>query len=259
MNLSIWMGVLMAGGALTWSYMRNGGVGSLVTVHGVAIVVGGTFVAMLINSSFQSIVNALGSLFSLFFPPRMPSPEEIVVEMTRLGRKAQTEGGLLAVQRDSVDFAGGFLHRAITVAISAGESNEIRRILETEIRQLRIRRQEDSNLFRTMGTLTPMFGLLGTLLGMIRVLETLSNPEKVGPAMAVALSSAFLGIALANMVCIPIAGQIRVFAMNETLLYEMILEGVLDVASSKPGPIIEMHLLSYARDKARPAQNAAGA
>jgi len=101
-----------------------------------------------------------------------------------------------------------------------------------------------------------MFGLLGTLMGMIQVLETVSTPTKVGPAMALALSSAFVGIAMANLVCVPLAGQMRLRAMTETKLLEMILEGVLDIAAGKPSSLVELHLVSYSQSRRATAARA---
>ncbi len=232
---------------------HGGGERSLLNVHGILVVVGGTFVAMIINSPWRTLVNTLGNVVSLFLPVSLPGQEKIITEMSRLARRAQTEGGLLSLQGESRDFAGGFLNRAVNVVIATGESNEARRMLETEIRQLRIRRQEDANLMRTMGTLSPMFGLLGTLLGMVEVLKTVSTPDKVGPAMALALSSAFAGIAMANLICVPLAGQLRLRAITETMLLEMILEGVLDIAAGKPSSLVELHLSSYAQSRRGPA------
>ena len=96
-----------------------------------------------------------------------------------------------------------------------------------------------------MGTLAPMFGLLGTLVGMLQVLNSMSEPARLGPAMALALSSAFLGIAIANWVCIPLAGQIRSQAMRETMLYEMIADCVIDISAKLPTFLIELRLSSY--------------
>jgi len=252
MNWAFWVGIFAATGAIVYTFIAGGGGGrSLFNIHGVAVVLGGTAVATLINCPFRNIASALANVAALFLPPRMPAAEAIVAEMSRLARRAQTEGGLLSLQGESREFAVGFLNRAITVAIATGESNETRRILEAEIRQLRIRHQEEANLLRTMGTLSPMFGLLGTLLGMIHVLETISSPTKVGPAMALALSSAFVGIAFANMVCVPISGQMRLRAMTQTMAMEMILEGVLDVAAGKPPSLVELHLIGYAEERRR--------
>lgn len=249
MNFIFWIGVLGAGGLMGWSISNMGVSGTLINLHGLIIVMGGTLAAIFINCPLRVLWSALSRLVSLFLPDRLPPPEEVINEVARLARVSQTQGGILSLQDQSRDFADGFLHRAVTIAITNGESSEIRRILESEIKQLRINAQEDGNVFRTMGMLSPMFGLLGTLMGMIRVMEAMSEPGKAGPAMALALSSAFMGIGLANMVCVPIAGQIRLVAMRETLVLEMILEGVLDIAAGKAPYLVELHLASYSQQR----------
>jgi chemotaxis protein MotA len=245
MNWSFFLGIIFAGGAVFLAAKDSGR--SLFNSHGLVIVLGGTAVSTLIGAPLRQIFGTLGSIFSLIGNGNLPSNDAVVSLMSRMARKAQSQGGLLALQNDSAGVAGGFVGRAISVAIATGESNETRRLLEAEIRQLRIKRQEEANILRTMGSLSPMFGLLGTLLGMIRVLEQLSTPTKIGPAMALALSSAFSGIAFANLVCVPISGQMRLRSMVETLTLEMIMEGVLDIAAGKPPSIVELHLQGYAQ------------
>lgn len=251
MNFGLWIGCLGAVAVVAWGLRQSGTSTAIFNAHGLMIVGFGTLAATLINCPLRQLWSALITLGGLFLPARLPSAEGVIAELSRLARQAQVEGGLLSLQEESRDFADGFLHRAVTVAITTGESGETRRILENEIRQTRISRQEDANVFRTIGVLSPMFGLLGTLLGMIRVLETMSEPTKVGPAMAIALSSAFFGIGLANFICIPVAGQIRLRSMRETQILEMILEGVLDLAAGKPPYLIEVHLSSYSQSRRR--------
>lgn len=249
MNFTLWAGLAGAGLLIYWGVVQAGAAAALFNPHGLGIVLGGAAATVCINCPFRHLWSAALRFATLLLPSRTPSAEEVIAELVRLARKAQAEGGALALQDESKDFADGFLHRAILVMISAGESSETRRVLEAQIRQVRVARQEDANVFRTVGVLSPMFGLLGTLLGMIRVLETMSEPNKVGPAMAMALSSAFYGIGVANFICIPVAGLIRLQAMRETLALEMMLEGVLDLASGKAPYLVELHLASYSRSR----------
>jgi chemotaxis protein MotA len=114
--------------------------------------------------------------------------------------------------------------------------------LELEVRRRRINRQEDANVFRTLGTLAPMFGLMGTLLGMLNVLTNMSEPSKLGPAMALALSSAFIGISMSNFICIPLAGHIRLLAMRETMIFEMLIDGILSIAMNQPTYQVELRM-----------------
>jgi chemotaxis protein MotA len=169
----------------------------------------------------------------------------VAVEIVRLSRLAQAQGGLLALRGESAEFAGGFLQRSIAAAAACGETDAARQILELEVRRKRIARQEDANVFRTLGTLAPMFGLMGTLLGMLKVLTNMSEPTKLGPAMALALSSAFIGIGMANLLCVPMAGQIRLLSMRETQSLEMMIEGVLAIAMNQPTYQVELRMGAY--------------
>jgi chemotaxis protein MotA len=200
---------------------------------------------MLISTPAAQLFSAARAVLWILIPGRLASPEEIAAEIVRLSRRAHSQGGLLALRGESGDFAGGFLQRALAAAAACGETAAARSILELEVRRKRVSRQEDANVFRTLGTLAPMFGLMGTLLGMLKVLTNMSEPTKLGPAMALALSSAFLGIGLANLFCIPMAGQIRLLAMRETQALEMLIEGVLAIAMNQPTYQVELRMGAY--------------
>lgn len=254
MNISVWLGAGIGAVLLVYGGMGSGGASSLVNSHGLVVVLGGTVTALLVSTPLGVLWDGVKAGLGLFLPDKFPSPAAAATELTRLARVAQEGGGLLALQGESPAFAEGFLSRAVTVSIAAGETSEARRVLEEDIRQRRIRRNEDQNIYRTAGLLAPMFGIMGTLVGMIQVLSKLSDPTKVGPAMALALSSAFIGIAVANALCIPIAGQLRLWAMRETLVYTIILEGVLQIALGKPPAVVELRVAGFldSRDLPQP-------
>ena len=91
---------------------------------------------------------------------------------------------------------------------------------------------------------------------MLQVLTTMSEPTKLGPAMALALSSAFIGIGLANFFCVPIAGQIRLMSMHETQVLEMIITGVLEISLNRPVYQLELKLGAYFDGGVAPASAA---
>ncbi|MFA6030081.1 MAG: MotA/TolQ/ExbB proton channel family protein [Elusimicrobiota bacterium] len=249
MNIGVWIG-LLGGLAIVLSNIIGKSAGqAFVNGHGILVVVGGTFAAMLISTPIGTSFSALKALLRLLLPQREMSVDEAVAEGVRLARVAQGGGGLLALRDEGRGILDGFVNRAIMVAISTGESDETRRIMEKEIKHRRLARQEDANFWRTVSVLSPMFGIMGTLLGMIHVLSTLSDPSKMGPYMALALSSAFIGIGMANLLCVPVAGQLRLTAMRETLILEIVLEGVLDITSGKAPYLVELHLASYSEQR----------
>lgn len=255
-NLSLWLGAVSAAAILAWSLLQPGASRNIVDAHGLVVVLGGAAAAMLISTPAAQLFSALRAMARVIGPGRQPSPEEIAAEIVRLSRRAHAQGGLLALRDESPEFAGGFLRRALAAAAACGETSSAREILELEVRRRRVARQEDANVFRTLGTLAPMFGLMGTLLGMLKVLTNMSEPTKLGPAMALALSSAFIGIGLANLLCVPIAGQIRLLAMRETQGLEMLIEGVLAIAVNQPTYQVELRMGAYLEE--RPAAAARG-
>jgi chemotaxis protein MotA len=236
-------------GVILWNIFGQTSGKAFVNSHGALVVLGGTMAAMLINTQLSLLGDALVALFRVLIPEKRVNSEEALAEVVRLARLAQSGGGLLALRDEGRAMMEGFSNRAIMVAISTGEVAETRRIMETEIKHRRIRRQETANVWRTVSVLFPMFGIMGTLLGMIQVLSTLSDPSKMGPYMALALSSAFIGISMANLLCVPVAGQIRSEAMAETHTLEILLEGILDIAAGKPPYLVELHLAAYSEQR----------
>lgn len=249
MNIGIWIGSVTGLALVAWGVQEVGAGVILFDRHAIFIVLGGTAASAMILSPLPGIWSALRRFLGLFMSRTLPEPEACIDEVVRLARLAHRSGGLLALRGEGGEFADGFLRRAILVSIATGESAEIRRILETEIHNLRVDSQEDANIFRTVGLLAPMFGILGTLLGIIRVLATLTDPGRMATSMALALSSAFLGIGVANLVCVPVAGQIRLRAIRDVLALEILLEGILDIAAGRPPYVVELHLSAYSRQR----------
>lgn len=244
-NISLWFGFISAGAILAWSLLQQGVARNILNAHGLVIVLGGAAAAMIISTPAAQLLTALRTLLWSLAPSGLPSRSAVASEVIRLSHKARAEGGILALRDESPDFADGFLRRALATAAACSETAAARELLEAEIRNRRLARQEDANVFRTLGNLSPMFGLLGTLLGMLKVLSTMSDPSKLGPGMALALSSAFIGIVVANFFCVPIAGQIRLLAMRQTMILEMIMEGALDIATNRPAYQVEMRMTAY--------------
>ncbi|MBI4059980.1 MAG: MotA/TolQ/ExbB proton channel family protein [Elusimicrobia bacterium] len=244
-NISVWFGLFSSGGVLAWILMRPGTGRNIFDLHGLLIVFGGLASAMLINTSLPQILSSLRTLLWVLFPASLPSPADTADELARLSRRARTEGGILALRGEGGNFANGFLKYALETVAACGETSGAREILDIAIRRKRIQRQEDANVIRTMATLAPMFGLLGTLVGMLQVLNSMSEPTRLGPAMALALSSAFIGIGIANFVCVPLAGHVRSQSMRETQILEMIVEGILEISINRPTFQVELKLAAY--------------
>lgn len=217
---------------------------SLVDAHAVFVVLGGTLVSMLINTPFRYLVKAVTELRFLMLNDESVDMRRAVPLLTGLAEDCRGRG-LAALKDADPLFANGFLARVSAAALEYNDYNFVKHVIEQEINQAADETNEVANVYRTLGVLSPMFGLLGTLIGIIGVLKQLSDPESVGSAMAVAISSAFFGIFLANMICVPIAGKIRARIWLQVRMKSMILDGILEIMKGSLPMVVERRLQSY--------------
>ena len=245
MDIMTIVGFILGAAVMIWGAFSSGVADKILNSHGVIIVLGGTLAATLINTSYVRFAAGLKALVDIFSTPKIPSVDLAVRTLVGMAETAQKQGGIMALSNTDPAFAGGFLKRAIGVAMTSAESRQTRDILEEEIRRRRLDVQEDSNLYRTAGVLSPMFGLIGTLFGIIQTLSNISDPTAIGRSMAVAITSALFGIGFSNMFCVPVANKIRLRAMEETLILQLILEGVMDIMAGKTPHLVEIHLRGY--------------
>ena len=191
-----------------------------------------------------SWVTAVAELSWIFKENGEASPEKLIPVLVGLAEQTRLRG-FSALKEADPKLAGGFLNRAATAALEYNDTNFVRQVLEQEINQNADDMNEVTNVYRTMGVMSPMFGLLGTLIGIVEVLKDLANPESVRPAMAVAITSAFYGILFANVVCVPISGKMRAKVWLEVRMKSMILEGILEIMKGSVPLVVERRLQSF--------------
>lgn len=245
MDISTILGVIAFGALVIVGYDSQQLPPVLLNSHGAVVVVGGTLIAMLLNTPFSLLGAAFKAVLGMFTDPNATSPGKLVPLMVDLAEQCRTRG--LSALQDARDERAveGFLGRAATTAVEYNDPELVRDVLEKEISQWAERSTEIANVYRSMSVLAPMFGLLGTLIGIIGVLKDLSNPESVGPAMAIAITSAFYGILLANMVCVPIAGKMRARTWLGMKNRMIVLDGILEIMKGSVPLIVERKLQAH--------------
>ena len=110
---------------------------------------------------------------------------------------------------------------------------------------MRNRHSTGQDIFKGMGSMSPAFGMIGTLIGLVQMLQTLNDPSSIGPAMAVALLTTFYGAVLANVVFIPIAKKLEERSKEESLYMEIIIEGIVSIANGEHPSITKEKLLAF--------------
>jgi len=207
------------------------------------IVVGGTLGATMINYPVKDVLGVFKVVKKALFAKKI-SVTELIKRFVTFARKSRKEG-ILTLEDDIKDVSDEFLRKGVQLAIDGLEPQEIGEILETEIDFVRSRHQLGAEIFTSMGTYSPALGMIGTLIGLVQMLQTMDDASKIGPAMAVALLTTFYGSIMANIVCLPIAGKLRTRSKEEVLTKEMAIQGIASLSNGDNPRILEQKLQAF--------------
>ena len=240
MDIATLLGVISAFGLVVIAIFMGGGMMLFINIPSALIVVGGTIGATLINYPLGDMLKVVSIVKNSFFSNNFAVNDRIkkFVEFANKSRKE----GILALEAELKNIKDEFFKKGIQLSIDGLEPQEIRQILETEVDFIRTRHELGAEIFTTMGTFAPALGMIGTLIGLVQMLQKMDDPSSIGPAMAVALLTTFYGSVLANLICIPIAGKLKTRSKEEMLTKEMTIQGILSLSSGDNPRIMEQKL-----------------
>lgn len=238
------LGLLLAVVAIFGGSLLEGG--SLeVLLNGPAalIVFGGTLGAGLLQSPPKDLRRALGMLPWITQPPSIDFQEGVdkIVAWSLQARRS----GLLGLERQADLENDDFLRKGLQLLADSGEHNVLREALEVE---LNVREQRDlqaAKVFEGMGGYAPTIGIIGAVLGLIQVMSNLADPDNLGLGIATAFVATLYGVAIANLVLLPVAGKLRATVFETYHFREMMLEGMLAIAEGHSTVAIRSKLEGY--------------
>lgn len=221
--------------------------------HGILIVCGGTLAAASISFPIKRVVLLLKVFIMRVLGRHRVNYQEVITQILELNRRFSA--GAAALNEYLPNIKHEFLREAVgLVASGILTEQEIRQTLEQRLRTVEDCYMHEANMFRTIGRFPPAFGLLATTLGMIGLLQKIGQPDSqklIGPAMSVGLIGTLYGIALANLVFIPIAENLTERTHEEIALRKMVIEGMI-LLKSQGNPItLRERLNSYVLPKHR--------
>lgn len=236
-------GVICGLALVVWGIAGQSELGAFVNINGLMITVGGSFGALLVNFEMQQIRQVMKITMQAVFDKKadISSLGQLFVG---LAQKARREG-LLALEDDLEEIDDPFLRNGLQMVIDGFEPDSIREIMDTEINTVAQRHQLGQNLYRTWGSLTPAFGMIGTLIGLVAMLGSLDDPDAIGPGMAVALLTTFYGVLMANLVLNPIAGKLAIRSDAEISRKEAIIDALLALQAGVNPRILQEKLKAY--------------
>ena len=243
MDISTLMGIIIGIVLLGGSVVLGGNAIIFVSLQALMIVLGGTAAGTMVGFSLSELKKVPSLLVIAFNENRMNS-QEVINVLVDFAEKARREG-LLALEQDSMEVDDSFLQRGIQLVVDGTDPELVRNILETKLTFLEERHGKGQNIFRTMGTLSPAFGMIGTLIGLIEMLSQLEDPSALGGGMAVALITTLYGALMANLFFIPMSQKLKLRSEEEVLMKEVMIEGILSIQAGENPRIVEEKLRAF--------------
>ncbi len=230
-------------------FFMYGHVGLYFNLSGALIVVGGTFAAAFV--SFRAArLKIVWQVLLRSVKAREIEPDEIVETLVDLSLKSRIQG-LLSLQEDEEAAAVLFLRQALGYLVDGYDVRQIRDFLTTETAFFRMRRDESERVLRTLAELSPSFGLVGSVVGLMAMLAGVGDTAVILATIPVALTSTLYGVLLANFVFLPCAALIQERTDREVLLQKIILEGVVAIGSELHPRALENKLKSFLTPSSR--------
>jgi chemotaxis protein MotA len=230
-DLSSLLGLVVSLAAIAVGMRIEGGrVSSILQPTAALIVLGGTAGALAAQYPLSSLRRMFVDLARTLRRP--PPAQQLVQKLVDLSRRARRDG-MLALENELGDISEPFLRRGIELAVDVSDPLRVRALLEGELDRLDEERERSARVLESAGGYSPTIGILGAVLGLIHVMERLSEPSQLGGGIAVAFVSTVYGVGFANLVYLPLAGRLRERARADTRRLEVALEGAVAIAEQQ--------------------------
>lgn len=251
MDIASVIGIVLGFGCLLLGYsMDGGGLGSLILLSAFIIVIGGSLGSAALSFGINELKNMPKLMIRAFKPPKSNITETIdyIVKLSEIARK----DGLLSIEKtiNENNMSGRLdplLHQGIMMVIDGVDLEQIRDTMETQIYVYEEKSKNEIAIFESLGGYAPTFGMIGTIMGMIKVLANLENAEEMAASIAVAFTATLYGVASANVVYLPIASKLKLRLKQSLLEKEMIIEGVCSIRNGMNSKMLREKLSIYSQ------------
>jgi chemotaxis protein MotA len=243
LDLTTLIGIAAGFACVVISIVWSGDIASYYNGPSVFITVGGVICATLASFPFKRILNVFKALKNVFAKDKVNYYDDVEM-LIRMANTARREG-ILALENTAEEIDDPFLKKGIMLIVDGSDPELIKGIMETELEFLKERHAENRAVLEAAAAYSPAFGMIGTLIGLINMLKNLSDIDKLGPSMAVALVTTFYGSMMANLIFMPLSRKLKAVGNREYLKKELLLEGMLSIQDGENPRIIREKLNAF--------------
>lgn len=250
MDIATIIGIVGGAAMIVMSVLTSGGtLGGIIDIPSVFMTVGGSYMALFILAPLKKCLGLFGVMGKAFKIPDF-GEKTIVQNMVALSEKARREG-ILALEEGLEDLDDPFMKSGLRLVVDGTDGVVIRTIMENELSQMEARHMGWINIINQWGGFAPGFGMMGTVIGLIGMLNNLEDKSSLGPNMAVALITTLYGSLIANWAMTPLSTKLTNQNAQEVKAKEMIIEGVLSIQAGDNPRILAQKLLTYLDPKSK--------
>jgi chemotaxis protein MotA len=230
-------------GILAGATIEGTPLGGLLNVPAILIIFGG-IAGVSIATSGMDVMKLMPALYKKAMTPEFPDHAGTVRQLVGFAEKARKEG-LLALEPAIAEVDDAFTKKGLQLTVDGTDPDLVREVLEVEIESMEARHRIGQKLFKDAGGYAPTIGVLGTVMGLLHVMQLLQTPELLGPAIAGAFMATLYGVGSANVVFLPTAGRLAALTQTEVLNRTLVIEGILAIQAGENPRVVSERLLGF--------------
>ncbi len=249
MDIGTVNGIVVGIGCIVAAILHDGSLKSFIDIPGALVAFGGATGGLFIMFPAKKVLGVFGVLKHCFLHT-LPDPRDEIKRLTELATVARRDG-LLALEKRLPEIRDPFLVRGLEMVIDGTPREKLEEILQIELHCIQERHLMGKKIFDQLGASLPAFAMVGTLIGLILMLNKLDDPSSIGSGMAVAMVATFYGAFTANLICLPLAGKLESRNKEETLIRELMIQGLSALVEGEAPRAMETKLKAFLAPKAR--------
>ena len=249
MDIGTIFGLLGTWFLIMWAMMSGGGLGIFIDIPSMVMVGGGTITVVILCFPMQYVKSFAKTLKKGFFNKAV-SANKLIEDLVSYAEVARRDG-ILSLENVTKDLDDTFLVNGIQMAVDGTDPELIEQIMNTELDNLVDRHDTGKAILDSMGKYAPAFGMIGTLVGLVIMLQNMDDPSKIGPGMAVALLTTMYGAVIANAFAMPLSDRLARRSAEEVMLKTITMKGVMAIQSGDNPRIVEQKLRTFLPPSAR--------
>lgn len=239
MDFASIIGILSGLSLIASAIWMKGDLTNFYSLPGLMIVLGGTIASTILTFPLKDVMKAFKAAFFILYERKI-DPNDMVKNILKISRISRSRG-LIALGKIKTN--DPILKKGCNLIADGANEDIIRNALRIEIESLKHRHFNIQDVFIKMATFSPAFGMIGTLIGLVQMLNQLNDPSSIGPSMSIALLTTFYGVILSTLFFLPIAGKLKSRTMTEVINMEIIFEGAISILQNN-NPLMVFEMLS---------------